>query len=286
MQLKGREVYNKKLDKIEVVFYNGKKRATDAETKQYIRENFDKINRDALTSEYNAYYGRVLGGKNRSKNAVRIEGQMVSKRFEEEEGLKEVAKKRGFKSVKELFKKDKEYYDAVKNIYSNTGLPYAFFSENIFSEINKHNGKIFINGKEYDKGTAIEKVDKIDKKIFKEYNVYPIKYNVTYKKGSQLHISLPTENFINTHDLEEFMDEQDDIELIGSPGKELNNLEKKKEIFANSKRKLNWWILNVYNKKSGRLKDTFIGTKFQCQQYKNRYNAKLFTFELKKYNGE
>jgi len=202
---------NPDTDKAEIKF---NKKATDAEIKKYIKENFDNVNRDALPKEYSAYYGKVLGGKNKAAKAVRIEGKFVSNEFIDNTDFKGVAKAAGYKDVNELFNKDREIYEAAKNLYnSDFGVPVKYGAEETIYKISNFKGSIFINGKEYTKAKAIKRLDDFDKQLKRSQDIYYTEFWATYKKGGgEIHFTLPSIERVKDMDLEELLEFAENLE--------------------------------------------------------------------------
>ena len=223
--LKGRDYYNKKTDAVEVHFFNGRKKATEQEKRIFLKSNFENINPDALSKDDRAYYGRIAGGKSRSQQAVRIDGKFVNNEFIDRGGYTRIAIAKGYDNARQLFEHDKPTYYAAKKIFlSKNGLSYKYHSENVIQQIDRYKGKIFINGKEYSKIKAIEKIDNTDKAIKRNYESFFNEYWVRLKKGgTEMHFNLPSVNKINKTDIEDLLEElekskENSLEIITSPG--------------------------------------------------------------------
>jgi len=232
-KIKGRQFYDKKTDTIKEKLYVGRRLATDSEVKEYIKSNFDKVNPELLTPEYRAYYGKVKGGRSRSAQSIRIDGKFVSETFEKQlsvtgrgvdfDGL---AERLGYSNKKELLMNEPRIYEAAKQLYYGDGLSYTYNSENVFNEIDKYGGKIFINNRAYTKLKAIERLDYLDKLLKRNYGNYITEFDVVFKKGGgEIHFTIPTETEIESgEDLDDF----DGINLIES-GKTEEQLKKAEE---------------------------------------------------------
>lgn len=216
--------YNKQTDKTEIRFYFGTKKATEEQRREYIKNNFNDVDRSQLSKEDSAYYGRVLGGKNRASEAARIDGKYIYKQFVRKNKIDHLAHLRGFKNAKELFEKDKNYYEQAKKLYyAKNGLEYTYNSDGILNALSAFTGKIFINGKAVTILKAIEKTDKADKEIKRKYGNFLNIFTVRYKKGgAELHLRLPSSKQIKDvgDTIEEFEEEfGEDIEILDSPQK-------------------------------------------------------------------
>lgn len=196
----------------EIRFYNKGRIASDVEIKNYIKSDFAKINKSDLPAEYQGYYGKVQGGKNRASKAPRIEGKYIYSEFSKKLKLDTLAEIRGFKNAKDLLDNDKNFAASLKNLYYGKGLEYSYNSDNIITAINKFHGKIIINGKEYNKHKAIEKIDKVDKSIKRKFenflNIFHVKYT---KGGAIINMSLPTN--IELHAMDS--DNIEDVDIEG-----------------------------------------------------------------------
>lgn len=207
----------------EIRYYNGKRLASEAEIKQYIKSEFDSIKKSDLPDAFKGYYGKVAGGKKRAETGARIEGKYIYKEFERKIKLNELAEIRGYKSGKELLEKDKEFAQSLSKIYSQTGLEYSYNSDNVLKKVQSFNGKIKINGVEYSAKKAAEMIDKTDKKIKRAFGNFINVYNVKYKKGGAImEFNLPSDKDIKNAENEEIEDvDLDGVDLIfsGKKGK-------------------------------------------------------------------
>ena len=207
-----RSFYNKKTDKQEVRFYFGNKRATEEQKRSYIKSNFADIDRSQLSKEDNAYYGRVLGGKKRAEEAVRIDGKFIYLEFIKKNNFERLAHAKGYKNDKELLEKEPALYKRAKETYnSEFGLEYSYNSETIIPAIETFVGDIFLRagereGSEISKLRALEKIDHIDKQLKRKFGCFLVIYYVKYIKSSLLKVWIPTDYFIGQcdGDAEEF----------------------------------------------------------------------------------
>lgn len=255
-------------------FFIGKKKASEEQRREYIRDNFSKINPDKLAKDDRAYYGRVKGGKNRQKAAPRIEGKFISEKFIQEHGLNEIAKSRGYRNAKTLLKNDPELYETIKNIYSNEGQPHVLYSGDVFSFIDSFNGKIFINNEEVAKVKCIEKTDFIDKYCVREFDAFMVQYNVLIKKGNELHFDYPENIREYGDDVTRFIEENDGVEPLFSDKAKLSikeSNEKKLQAVEDGKNKKRFFQVIVRGKDSNKKITEFVGTKKQVDNYAARF---------------
>jgi len=223
--VKTQSVYNKQIDDLQTKFYTLKNsrwhKATDKERKDFLRSNESKLDYRELSKEDKAFIARSKAGRERAKTAIRFDGKYVNNDFFENPNnpimFGEIARQKGYKSVKELFDNDRKLYEKAKAMYYDPdGLPMEYHSDIIVNRLDTFGGKIFINGKETEKKSAIFQVDEVDKTIKRKFGNFINEFTVTYKKGyTEMHIDLPDVDFIDeisdAEDLEEY-----GIYVIGS----------------------------------------------------------------------
>lgn len=251
-ELRRADWYNKATDKTEVRFYDGRKRATENQVKQYIKQNYNKLNQDKLSKDDAAYLGRVKGGHNRQRQAIRIDGKYVNKAFFDNPNnpiqWQKLAEQKGYKSVQELFNNDHDLYEKARNNYnSDNGLPYIYYSENILHYMDTFGGKFFINENpgNYEKNNnpaqmtkikAMAKIDFTDKHLKRQFGAFTNQYDVSYRRGyTALHLNIPFEYTIEEYDLpEDFNDLETGVTVINSDTEEVRLKRELKKLKKNN----------------------------------------------------
>jgi hypothetical protein len=209
--LNRREVFNPKTDKVEIRFYNGRKKATQDEIRAEIKANAEKIDPNQLGKEERSYLQKVLAGKARAAKGVKIDGKYVNPLFLDESPVdfRKMAQDEGFKSPEELLRKSKVAQQIAKQIYENPeGLKSEINGFDLIGDIDNWGGRIFINGKEVSKKQAIQQTDSINSLMLQRFEGFTNKFNIEYRKGfTELHITLPTEEEVSNKTAEELEEE-------------------------------------------------------------------------------
>jgi len=199
------ERYNPVTDKTEVRI---NKNASEKEVRQFIKENYKKLSKDQLPAKYAGYYGKVEGGKKRAEQAARIDGKFVSKTFIDNGNFEKVAHALGYKNPKELFEKDKDIYNAAKDLRDSPhGILIKYSFDEVKKKIDTYGGKVFINGEEYTRIKAIKRLDDFDKMLKRTKEVYNIDFWASYRKGgAELHFTIPSIAKMENTSLDELLD--------------------------------------------------------------------------------
>jgi len=225
MALKPRIKFNKEADRAEVVYYDGRRKASPEQVRTFIKSNYNNLDASQLNKEDRSYYNKIKAGKARSANAVRIEGRYLQNDFKKKENFKGLAEARGFRTIDELFKNDPVLFEAAKKLYTKTGLPNAYDSNHIQDKIQSFTGKILLNGKKVSNLEAIGKVEEIDKYLKRKFKAYNVIYTIRYTRGGrELQIKIPTKKDIReSNSIEELENGRneiaEDIDIIISTGK-------------------------------------------------------------------
>ena len=95
--------------------YDGRKKASEEQEKDFVKMNWNIINTDTLeTPELRQYAGRVIGGKKRSLNAITSKGKFIKKDLQERiikksgVNVQALVKAKNVSGVRELFEKEPE----------------------------------------------------------------------------------------------------------------------------------------------------------------------------------
>lgn len=218
-------VRTRKLKDGTIAFYDGNKKATEKQAKQFIKENTSLIDKDTLKDVgLRKYYGAVKGGQNRAKNALYDvkTGRMLSGSIQEKAiknlgiDLERLSELKGVNNIRDLFKNAPEIKKRFDKL-QDTGISYWYAADKVKGKLETYTGSIFINGKEYDAKNGWKKVRDTLSAIKREVGNIDAAIEFKYKGMNRLDIKLPSkseiEEFENNGDI-------DGIELyISSKGK-------------------------------------------------------------------
>jgi hypothetical protein len=224
-ELNRRSFYNKKTDKEEVRFYSGRRKATKEELKAAMRADLDQFNPDYLTAQDRQLLGRIKGGLTRSSQAVRIQGEFVSKRFLKERKFDDMAKAKGYNTTKSMFDHEPQIFENANRQYqSKDGLKVGeVTNQELVKLIDTFSGRIFVSGEEKDKMSAIFEVQNFFSYCVREMEAYLVQFDVTYRKGNQMHFSIPSYDEGKPEDAEKSINEWEnlgiDVKIKSDAGK-------------------------------------------------------------------
>lgn len=207
-------------------FFTGRKKATKEEVKQFIKTNYEIIPKSKLSKEDAAYLGRVSGGHNRQKAALRSDSgtfipQDLQKQLIKQMGvdIEKIREGKGFESYDQLFQGNDRLAKDFKRIQS-TGIERSHNKTTAAKKVKEFTGKIFINGKEVTNENAARRVNSTMNKIKRHFGNIDASVKFRYKGTKELRINLPTDSQIGAFDdprefLENY-DDGDDWEIYGS----------------------------------------------------------------------
>ena len=265
IKFRQKSYYNKKTDKLETRFYVGRKRATEEQKRQAIRQNFSRLIVDQLSPEDRKYYGSIKGGKSRQANSLKIDNKFVSNEFVKVNKYRELASLRGFETVQQLFDADPDVLESARqNLISDTGIKIEYHGDEALARIDDFQGKTikFINiitGEviTMDKLHALEYFDLIQKSLTRRYESYLNTFKVVYPKGGtamEIYVVSPEQIEEKSKDdlLEDMADADPEnaISISDSPG---GNKKKKKK--TEEKRKdFDYAYKYAYMTKTGKIR--------------------------------
>jgi hypothetical protein len=207
-------------------FYTGRKKATDTEIKQFIKKNYEITPKEKLPKEYSQYLGRVKGGHNRQKQALRNEEgtfmpQDLQKQLVKQMGvdIEKIKEGRGFDSYDKLFKDLPNIQKQFERIQS-TGIERSHNKSTAAKKAMEFTGKIFINGKEVTGKNAAKRLNSTFNKLKRQFGNIDASVKFRYKGTKELRINIPTDSIINEYDdSNEFLENYEhgeDWEIYGS----------------------------------------------------------------------
>lgn len=158
--------------------------------KALIKRDFEHIDAAKLSPEIRSYYNKVKAGKARAKQAARFpDGSYITKKFEDEKGLKELAGRRGYKSVKELVKKEPIINQIIEDFFKNEATLQSYRATDLIDLLNTYGGKVFLNDEKTTVVKAIAEIKKLESKFRRDYNAHEVIFQIKYKKaGKEMYI--------------------------------------------------------------------------------------------------
>lgn len=250
-------IHTRKLKDGTIQFYNGSKKATIEETKQFIKANPSLIDKDSLKStELRKYLGAVKGGKKRAANSFYDEaGKFITKSMQTKfiKELKELPKKgididkmielHGVKNITELFKKVPKLKKALAALMSDVGIHQWFNMNNVYNKLEDYTGKtILLNDEETDHLNAVYFIEEawlLGKNYLGAMDAAVL---FTYKGMNKLILTIPVEDDFINEDYEDqgfrivFEGMEFYISTTKAENKKKSRLKKKKKSAAKTKK--------------------------------------------------
>jgi len=134
--------------------YEGRKRATEEQEKEFVKMNYNIIDVSTLeTPELRQYAGRVIGGKKRSQNALTSKGKFIKKDLQDRiikksgVNVEALVKAKNVSGVRELFEKEPELKKEFDTLLS-TGIVNWFKFKDLEDKLNDYEGtdkKVIVN---------------------------------------------------------------------------------------------------------------------------------------------
>jgi len=161
-------------------FYIGRKKANEKQVKEIIKLNYQILDPEKLKAKERQYLGAVKGGKKRAENSLsNSKGQFLPKDIEikalKELGinLKALMEAKGAKNIREAFKGNKKLQKSFDKLIDETGLELFYNEDKALEKLTNFNGnKIFINGLDVDKQTAINKLTDFIGRLKRKFDLY------------------------------------------------------------------------------------------------------------------
>lgn len=180
-------------------FLTGNRTATREEIKQFVKKNYAVIPVDKVDAKTRQYIGQVKGGKARSATAAQDKsGKFYSEKYLQKYAddilknkfidLNKIKEKKDYKKLGELFKKEPAAVQALKELESESGLPFWYKQPETRDKIKTFNGDIFIDGKKYAASTALRKLSEFKSRMRRDNITFSLKFY--YVGMSELHFSL------------------------------------------------------------------------------------------------
>lgn len=184
--------------------------------KQFLKQNFDKLNKEDLKKDEQRYFQLILNGKNRLKRAVRFEGKFIS--GEVVEISKKIAEKKGI-SVQRYFDDNKEavrqyiesgFTELSKNPERAIDVLRASNKRHVL--VNDGNGLVRVPRNE-----AILRLALFEQHIKTNSNVVYMETNVRVYSDGKLQVTIPVD-FQNYEgdELIDYLDEFDELTYVES----------------------------------------------------------------------
>ena len=206
-------VKSRQLKNGQIRFYDGNKKASKNQRKEYLRDVVSGKKVDIIlsgTARGASLLGAVKGGIKRS-GAQRINGQFIEGKIQR--GAKRLGldldvliKGNNVKNLKELFKKKPDLEKAINKILSGVGLPQWFNPDKVLDIISDYPGKnILVNGKKETKNHAKSLVKKMENAIKLQFNPVQSAQKITFIGVDTLSIELPEySQFVGLETIAEF----------------------------------------------------------------------------------
>jgi hypothetical protein len=163
-------------------FYNGRKKATESESKSFIKLNYDAINPETLSSDNRRYLGSVKGGKNRANSTLVDKGGRFLPKNIQDKALKTLGinvealrKAKNLKSLRDVFRNNKELSDSFDRLIEDTGVELFYNDSNnkVIDKVKSYNGDVVIfNGEQMTATDASLEVSKYIKKLRRKFDLY------------------------------------------------------------------------------------------------------------------
>lgn len=178
-------------------FYAGSKKADAKAIKQFIKLNHAIIDGKKLDAKQRQYLGQVKGGKNKAANTlVNSKGQFLPKNLQDKAlknlgiDIEKLREAKQVKTIRDIFKDNKELQKSFDNLIENTGLPFWYNPDKFLDKLSGYNGKhIFIvycdsetdagdfyslikGAKEVPKANALYEFNKYVKKLKRLYDFF------------------------------------------------------------------------------------------------------------------
>ena len=151
----------------ELRVYDGRRRATHDQKKDYFKKHFDTIPQTKLSNDDKKLFGAVKGGVMRHKNAMRFHGQFITKEMQQRIKKQLVIDldaeriKANKTTYDELFRDNPEFLEAFEKVVTDAGLR-TFFNTNTYEKhLTDKNGKYFVNGKETSFENTVHQIDQV-----------------------------------------------------------------------------------------------------------------------------
>ncbi len=208
--------------------YIGRRKATDEEYKQYVKDNYKVVDRNVLPDNVREYFDRAKGGLIRRDNAITDnKGRLLSDKFK-----KQVEKQLGvnldkIKELKQLDRVSDVFKDkSIKKRFDDlltVGIDHYYNSHKLVDKINEANVKKFIvNGKEVTRDQASKKVSDVIFAVKRAFDNVDMDLSIKFVGVDTMIINLPTKAQIKEGDKKKLEDNYD-MHIYTSPIKTSKN---------------------------------------------------------------
>lgn len=184
-------------------FYEGKRKATEKQVREFIKKDYDVIRPEKLGAELRKYLGAVKGGKNRAAQAlITKEGHFLPKYIQDRAiknlgiDIDQIRKDKDYKTIKEVFANDHALRNSFDKLISVTGLEMWYSEKKSMDKIDSYTGKNFIlNGEKVTKDQMYKKVGQYARKLHRVFDVFDLALRFKYTGIDTLSIDLDPEIF-------------------------------------------------------------------------------------------
>lgn len=213
--------------------YIGRRKATEEEYKQYVKDNYKVVDRNVLPDNVREYFDRAKGGLIRRDNAITDnKGRLLSDKFKKQVekqlgvSLDKIKEAKNLDRISDVFK-DKGIRDRFDKLLT-VGIDHYYNSHKLVDKINEANVKKFIvNGKEVTKEQAIKEVSDVIFAVKRAFDNVDMDLSIKFVGVDTMIINLPTKSQIKEGDKKK-LEDNFDMHIYTSPIKTSKNGKKTK----------------------------------------------------------